>query len=295
MSNPELSQLRTFMTVARLGGFRRAALALNLSVSNVSQAVRALEAHLSVPLLARSTRGVALTQAGTQLLGRLELLLGELDAAFAEATVFSGQVRGRLRLNVPRSAADLLIAPLVGPFLRKNPDLQLEVATNDGYVDIVREGFDAGIRFPESVPADMVAVPIGPSQRFVVVASPQRVATQGLPQTPGDLEAHPCVQLRFPSGVLYRWQFRKGGRSFEQKVDGPLVVDDQHLALRAALDGVGWAYIYEEMARPYLQSGHLVQALPDHCPSEPGFQLYYPGRRQVSPALRALIHWISAG
>ena len=292
---PDLQHLRAFMAVAEWRSFRRAARALNLSPSSVSQAVRTLEERLGVPLLQRSTRSVAMTQAGTQLRAQLTPVMQGLDGALAEAAQWGQEVRGHLRLNVPRSAADLLLGPLLGGFLKAHPGVALEVCTQDGLVDIVREGFDAGIRFPEALPQDMVAVPIGSPQRFAVVGAPPLATALGVPETPHDLLQRPCVRQRFPSGALYRWQFvppGEGAQAFDLAVEGPLTVDDQRLALRAALGGAGWAYVYEAMAQPHLRAGHLVQALADWCPAEPGFALYYPGRNQVSPALRALIGWL---
>ena len=293
MPTPELLHLRALAGVAEWRSFRRAAQAMNVSPSALSQAVRTLEQSLGVPLLQRTTRSVAPTEAGAQLLADLRPLLEGLDAALANVGQFQAQVRGTLRLNLPRSAADLWLGPLLGAFLQAHPGIHLEVGTQDGLIDIVQGGYDAGVRFPQAVPRDMVALPIGPAQRFVVVAAP--ALAHGLPATPQDLVALPCVRQRFPSGALYHWEFQRAGDTCAIDVNGPLTVDDQRLALRAALDGVGWAYVYEAMAADGLRDGRLVQALADWCPAEPGFQLYYPGRRQVSPALRAFIDWLRVG
>lgn len=292
MPTPELLHLRALAAVVEWRSFRRAARALNVSPSALSQAVRTLEQSLGVPLLQRTTRSVAPTEAGTQLLADLRPLLAGLDAALAGVGQFQAQVRGTLRLNVPRSAAELWLGPLLGDFLRAHPGIHLEVTSHDGMVDIVQGGYDAGVRFPQALPRDMVAVPVGPLQRFVLVASPALAQAHAWPQAPEDLQALPCVRQRFPSGALYRWEFQRGGEARAIEVGGPLTVDDQRLALRAALEGVGWAYVYEAMAAADLRTGRLVQALADWCPEEPGFQLYYPGRRQVSPALRAFIDWL---
>ncbi len=167
--------------------------------------------------------------------------------------------------------------------------------THDQFVDIVELGCDAGIRFSEAVPLDMVAVPIGMPQRFVVAGSPAFVARHGMPTDPLALLAQPCVKLRFPSGVLYRWEFERAGQRHELNVNGPLTVDDQQLAQRAALDGVGWAYLYESSCAPHIASGALVAVLTNWCPPATAFQLYYPSRRQTSTALRAFIGWVQAG
>lgn len=294
MANPELLHLRALAAVAEWASYRRAARAMNVSPSALSQAVRTLEQSLGVPLLQRTTRSVAPTEAGRALLAELQPLLAGLDSALANVGRFQALVRGTLRLNLPRSAASLWLEPLLGDFLRDHPGIQLEVSSQDAMADIVSGGFDAGVRFPEVLPQGMVAVPVGPMQRFCVVARPDLARAQGLPQRPEDLLARPCVRQRFPSGALYHWQFRKGEVARALDVQGPLTVDDQRLALGAALGGVGWAYVYEAMAAPALAAGQLVQALADWCPPEPGFHLYYPGRRQVSPALRAFMDWLQA-
>jgi DNA-binding transcriptional LysR family regulator len=292
MSQPDLLHLRAFMAVAECSSFRQAAKALELSPSAVSQAVRTLEARLHVPLLLRSTRSVALTQAGAQLFERLQPTLSHLDDALAAASQSGTEAHGHLKLNMPRNAASQLLSPLLSGFIKAHPGVSLEITTQDGLVDIVREGHDAGIRFPESVPRDMVAVPIGPQQRFAVVASAEFAAAHGRPEHPGDLQRAACIRQRFPSGVVYQWQFRRDGASMAVPVAGALTVDDQSLALQAARDGLGWAYVYEALAVPHLRDGLLVQAMAEWCPSEPGFQLYYPSRHQVGPALRALIDWV---
>ena len=292
MSQPDLLHLRAFMAVAECSSFRQAAKVLELSPSAVSQAVRTLETRLQVPLLLRSTRSVSLTQAGAQLFEQLRPTLSQLDAVLTAASQAAGAARGHLKLNMPRNAASQLMSPLLSGFAKAHPGISLEITTQDGLIDIVREGHDAGIRFPESVPRDMVAMAIGPRQRFTVVASPDLATRHGLPQQPADLQRLPCVRLRFPSGVVYQWQFRSGQAAVVVSVSGSVTVDDQGLALQAALDGLGWAYVYEALAQPHLNEGRLVQALADWCPSEPGFQLYYPSRSQVSPALRALIEWV---
>lgn len=292
MAAPELLHLRALAAVAEWSSYRRAAQAMNVSPSALSQAVRTLEQALGVPLLQRTTRSVAPTEAGRALLAELQPLLAGLDSALANVGRFQALVRGTLRLNLPRSAASLWLEPLLGDFLRAHPGIQLEVSSQDAMADIVPGGFDAGVRFPEALPQGMVAVPVGPMQRFCVVARPDVVQAQGLPLVPEDLLVRPCVRQRFPSGALYHWQFRQGEVAKALDVSGPLTVDDQRLALGAALGGVGWAYIYEAMAAPALAAGQLVQALADWCPPEPGFHLYYPSRRQVSPALRAFMDWV---
>ncbi|MBE0593525.1 MAG: LysR family transcriptional regulator [Gemmatimonadales bacterium] len=294
MQSPDIAHLRAFVAVAESRSYRRAATQLGVSPSAVSQSVRALEKRLGVPLLRRTTRSVAVTEAGAQLQAQLRRHLDGLDAALLQVSGLGEHVAGTLKLNVPRSAARILLEPLVGPFLAAHPHIRLELTTQDGFVDIVESGCDAGIRFAESVPRDMVALPIGPAQRFVVVSSPAFVRRHGRPAEPWALLTAPCVQLRFPSGALYRWEFEREGRPFALELQGPLTVDEHTMALRAALDGVGWAYLYEAMAQPHIDSGALVPVLEEWWPAGTPFHLYYPDRRQTSPALRALIDWLKA-
>ena len=294
MSQPDLLHLRAFAAVAQARSFRQAAKRLELSPSAVSQAVRTLEERLAVPLLLRTTRSVSLTQAGASLLEQVGPVLSQLDQALSSASQWSDRIRGSLKLNMPRSAAAQLMSPLLAGFVNAHPEVSLDITTQDGLVDIVREGHDAGIRFPQAVPRDMVAVPIGPRQRFSVVGTVALAASHGKPVHPEDLLRLPCVRLRFPSGVVYQWAFHREEESRHLATSGQLTVDDQGLALQAALDGLGWAYVYESMARPHLETSRLVQALADWCPSEAGFQLYYPSRVQVSRPLRALIDWVRA-
>ena len=289
---PDVTHLRAFVAVAEARSFRQAAKRLELSPSAVSQAVRTLEERLAVPLLLRTTRSVALTQAGALLLEHVRPVLAGLDQVLTSTSLWGDRVRGSLKLNMPRSAAAQLMGPLLTGFMKANPEVSLDITTQDGLVDIVREGHDAGIRFPEAIPRDMVAVPIGPMQRFVVVGAPSLVATHGLPVVPEDLLRMPCVRLRFPSGVVYQWGFHRREEARHLAVSGPLTVDDQGLALQAAMDGLGWAYVYAAKALPHLEAGDLVQALADWCPEEAGFHLYYPSRAQVGRPLRALIDWV---
>ncbi|ALT78785.1 LysR family transcriptional regulator [Paucibacter sp. KCTC 42545] len=293
MSTPDFQQLRIFAAVAQARSYRRAAAVLGLSPSAVSQAMQRLEQGLGLALLNRSTRSVALTAAGEQLLAQALPALRQLEQAFASVGEWRETVAGTLRLSVPRSAARLLLAPLVARFLAAYPQVQLELCTQDDLVDIVEQGFDAGVRFAERLPGDMVALPLGGPQRFVVVATPELIARHGAPQVPGDLLRLPCIRQRFASGALFQWEFEQAGQAMTLSVNGGLTVDDQSVALAAALDGVGFAYVYEQAAREHLSSGRLCQVLGDYCPPGTGFALYYPGRRQASPALRAFIELLN--
>ncbi|MCV2353709.1 LysR family transcriptional regulator [Paucibacter sp. B2R-40] len=294
MAEPDFQHLRIFFAVAEARSFRAAALTLGLSPSAVSQAMRRLEQELGVALLARSTRSVALSAAGEQLLAQAGPAVQRIKQAYADLGELGGEIGGTLRLSVPRSAARLLLAPLVARFLAAHPAVQLELHTQDVMVDIVAQGFDAGVRFAERLPLDMVAVPLGEAQRFIVVATPALLARSAVPTHPRDLLQAPCVRQRFASGAMFRWEFERDGEQLTLDVSGPLMVDDQSVALAAALESAGFAYVYECAAREHLLAGRLFQVLGDWCPAGTGFSLYYPSRRQASPALRAFIGMVKA-
>jgi DNA-binding transcriptional LysR family regulator len=289
MNKPDLSELDAFACVARHRSFKKAALECGVSASALSHAMRTLETRLDVRLLNRTTRSVTPTEAGEQLLLRLAPALREIGDALDQINSFRDTPRGTLRLNVPRPAARLLLAPLFAPFLAAYPQIRLEVVTDDGLVDIVAGGFDAGIRFGESLAQDMIAVPLGPQLRLIVVAAPMYAARRGLPQQPQELKQHACIGRRFPSGAVYAWEFSKGSESLAIAVDGPLLLDDDELILRAALDGIGLAYVYEAQAQDAIEQGRLLRVLDAWCPPTSGFFLYYPSRRQMPTSLRLFI------
>lgn len=294
MPPPELLHLRAFAAVAEHRSYRRAATVLNLSASALSQHVRTLETALGQPLLNRSTRSVALTDAGRLLLERSAPALQALVLALQDVVDLGGALHGRLRLNVPRNAAQLVLQPVIKRLLQQHPTATVEVVTQDGLIDIVAQGFDAGVRFAPSLPQDMVAVPLGPAQRFALVAAPALVQCHGLPTLTEELQQLPCIVQRFPSGADYRWEFLHHAQTVALPVRGPLIVDDQTLALQAALDGIGWAYLYQGLAAPYIERGALVTHFAERMPAPERFQLYYPGKRQCSPLLRALIELVLA-
>ncbi|MFC5476350.1 LysR family transcriptional regulator [Paraherbaspirillum soli] len=289
MTKPDLTELDAFACVARHRNFNKAALERGVSASALSHAMRKLETRLGVRLLNRTTRSVTPTEAGEQLLASLRPALRDIDKALDEVNRFRDTPRGTLRLNVPRPAARLLLAPLFGRFLAAYPQVRLEVVTDDGLVDIVAAGFDAGIRFGESLARDMIALPLGPALRFIVVAAPAYAAAHGLPQRPQELKEHACIGRRFPSGAVYAWEFAKDGETLALQVDGPLLLDDDELMIRAALDGVGLSYVYEVQAQELIAQGRLLRVLDDWCPPMPGFYLYYPSRQQMPTTLRVLI------
>ena len=290
MRSSELGELAAFAAIAREGNFRRAAAQLDLKPSTLSAAMRALESRLDVRLLNRTTRSVSLTEAGQQLFATLAPALEEIDAALETVNGFRAHPMGRLRLSVPRSVAAGLILPLFGRFSARYPDIVLELAADNGFIDIVKEGFDAGVRLGESVAPGMVAVRITPDMSRAVVGAPAYFARHPPPQTPHDLRGHNCIGYRkISSGELHRWAFAKDGETLNIAVRGNLILDDAGLMLDAAADGAGLAYTADDYAAPYLADGRLVRVLDDWCPPFPGFYLYYPGRRQISAALRALI------
>ena len=290
----DLNELTAFAAVARLRSFRKAAVERGVSASALSHALRALEERLGVRLLNRTTRSVTPTEAGRQLLARLEPAMREITDALLDLSTLQQEPAGKLRLNVPRPAARLLLAPMLARFVARYPRVQVELVTDDGMIDIVRDGFDAGIRFGEHVAADMIAVPVGAPQPFVVVASPAYLAARGVPASPRALLEHACIGRRFPSGRQYAWEFGPAGEGVSIAVDGPLVFDDDELMLRAARDGAGVAYVYEADARADIAAGRLVCVLERCLPPAPRYFLYYPGRRQMPPMLRAFVDMVRA-
>ncbi|MCS4230019.1 DNA-binding transcriptional LysR family regulator [Stenotrophomonas maltophilia] len=289
MATDNLTHLAAFAAVARHRSFRRAGAELALSTSAVSYAIRALEERLGVGLFHRTTRSVSLTEAGQRLMERLQPALGQVSDALEEMNQFRATPAGLLRINAARAAVPTQLSPRLADFLRAHPDVRIEVTENDGLVDIVAEGFDAGVRLHEFVPEDMVAVPLGPPLRGMIVASPAYLAQHETPQHPRDLLRHPCVRFRFASGHLYKWQFERGEESLEIDVQGRITLSEQTTIVRAVLDGLGIAYVLEDAARPWLDSGQLVSMLEDWSPPFPGFVLYYPRQRQMTSALRAFV------
>ena len=296
MPREDLAALSVFAAVASCRSFRAAARELGLSPSAVSHAVAGLEARLGTRLLARTTRSVAPTEAGQTLLAQLKPALAEIDGAVARASESGSTPSGLLRITVPRGAVQPLLLPRVAAFARAYPDITLELHGDDGLVDIVAQGFDAGLRFGESLDKDMVAVRFGPrQQRMVAVATPTFLAAHGTPAHPRDLVGIPCIALRFPGGALYKWELEKGGEAIEVAVDGPLILNDNRLVLEAACAGIGLGFVLEHTVRDEIARGDLTRVLDDWCPPFPGFFLYYPSRRQMRPALRAFIDFFRGG
>ncbi|GAB4070342.1 LysR family transcriptional regulator [Ancylobacter sonchi] len=289
MARIDPADLGVFLAIARHGSFRRAAAELGVTPSALSHSMRLVEERLGVRLLNRTTRSVALTEAGERLLGRVGPAFRDIDDAIDELNSFRDRPFGTLRLNAPRLCARLVLRSLLARFIAAYPDIRVELVVSDALVDIVAEGFDAGIRFGEAIAADMITVPIGPRHAFAVVGSPAFFARHGVPHDPRELRGKPCIRFRFLGGALYAWEFERGGEEIAVEVDGPLTLSEQDLMLEAALDGVGMAYLFEAQARPHLASGALVRVLEEWCPHYPGFYLYYPSRRQMPASLRAFI------
>ncbi|MDK1491541.1 LysR family transcriptional regulator [Sinorhizobium sp. 7-81] len=289
MNRTQLSQLAVLSAVAAHGSFRAAAKELGVAPSAVSHAVASLEASLGVRLLSRTTRSVAPTEEGRRLLERLRPALEEIAHALEAAAEARERPAGNLRITAPRFAADLILAPRLGAFLERYPDIVLEIANEDGFTDIVEEGYDAGIRLGESLEADMIAVRVGPDLTSAVVAAPSYFERQGRPAHPRELAGHRCIRRRFSNGTLYRWEFEKGGEEITVSVAGPLILGEDRPIIKAALGGAGLAYLFESRVSEDIAAGRLERVLEDWCAPYAGPYLYYPSRRQMRPALRAFI------
>ncbi|WP_019906048.1 LysR family transcriptional regulator [Methylobacterium sp. 77] len=292
----DLGDLAAFVTVAEAGGFRDGARASGTSASGLSEAVRRLEARLGVRLLNRTTRSVAPTEAGTRLLERLTPALSEVKAALDVVNGFRDRPAGTLRLNVPVSAARLVLPAIVPPFLAAYPDIRLEVVAEDGFVDVLAAGCDAGIRYDERLEQDMIAIPIGPrEQRFATAASPAYLDRHGRPSHPSELLTHACIGGRFASGAMTAWEFERDGEIVRVDPSGPLVVRvgaATDLAVDAAIAGTGIITLFEDWLRPHLDSGALEPVLEPWWQPFSGPFLYYPGRRYLPAPLRAFVDFV---
>ncbi len=290
MDREDWGSLAAFAVVAEERSFTRAAARLGVSPSALSHTMRRLEERLRIQLLARSTRSVSTTDAGERLLARLGPAIGEISNAVEDLGRLLDRPSGRVRITASRSAARMVITPVLPRFLATYPEIVVEVLIEPGLTDIVARRFDAGIRLGESLEKDVVAVPVTGQLRMAVVGTPHYFAAHPAPSTPHDLRKHRCINFRLISaGTIYKWEFEKGRHKVEVGVDGPLVFDDEGMVLDAALAGLGLAYLIEDQAALSVQAGALSRVLEDWCPPFPGFFLYYPGRRQVSPALAAFI------
>ena len=288
----DLRDLDAFVAIARTRNFRRAAREQGVSVSSFSQRLRELEERLGVRLLNRTTRSVALTEAGELLLARAAPAISDVNAALDEVRGLRGLPSGRLRINAPPPAVDLVLAPMVGPFLEAFPQVELEVVGQSGFIDIVAGGYDAGVRYGEHLERDMIAISLGPPQRYALVAAPDYLARHGRPKHPRDLLDHACIRIRLSSGAMLDWEFEKAGRAVKISPPAKLVVNHPAPAMRAARDGVGFWLTFRDQVSEAIASGALVSVLDDWCAPFPGPFLYYPSRRQPPPALAAFVAFV---
>lgn len=287
---PSLNELHAFAAIVRHASFRAAADELALSPSTLSHMMRGLEERLDLRLFHRTTRSVAPTEAGTRLFHHLAPVLSELDMALVDVGAYSKQPSGNLRINASDVAVRYLMQEIVPTFLERYPAMHLDLVTEGKLVDVVAEGFDAGVRLEESVPQDMVPVRFGGSGQFLTVASPAYLERFGTPTTPEELTRHRCVRFRLPSGKLYRWEFSKRHtQDVRLEVNGPVTLDHISLMVEAAIKGLGIAYVWHETARQAIAEGSLVQILQEWTPMIGGFCLYYPSHRLVPTNLRIFI------
>lgn len=290
MKTAPFSQLQVFLAVARLRGFSAAARELGVSRSAVSQAVRQLERQLGVVLLVRTTRSVALTDAGRKLVEAAGPAMGHVLGAMTEVSARPGESVGRLRFSVPRTAVPLVIEPVLPTFRERHPRVEVEIVIEERLVDLVGEGFDAGIRLSEAIERDMVQVKLTDPFRFVVVASPRYLERLGTPLRPEDLLRHECLTFRSQTtGALYAWELERGRRNWRVPVRGSVVTNDHMVAVSLAAEGLGLAYAFEPAVEEKLRHGELVRVLEAYAPTVPGYFLYYPSRAQRSGPLRLFV------
>lgn len=289
MTHENYNDLLAFLAVARERSFTRAAAKLGVSQSALSHTVRGLEGRLGLRLLTRTTRSVAPTEAGGRLLAAIGPRFDEIDAELASLSELREKPAGTVRITTSEHAAQTILWPALQSLLPDYPDIKVEVIIDYGLTDIVAEGYDAGVRLGEQVAKDMIAVRIGPDMRLAVVGAPEYFTSKPKPKTPQDLTARNCINLRLPTyGGLYVWEFEKAGREVNVRVEGQLVFNTIGLRLNAALAGLGLAYLPEDLVQEHLTSGRLIRVLDDWCPPFSGAHLYYPSRRQPTPAFSVL-------
>ena len=284
-----LAGVEAFLTVAQHRSFRKAAAALGVTPSAMSQAVRALEARVGAALFIRTTRSVGLTEAGARFLSRAKPAFAELVAAAEVARDLGQRPAGLLRLSVPRAVVPILLQPLIASFCARYPEVEVEIAASAELIDLAAEGFDAGIRLGQFIAADMVAVRLTRPFRFVIVGSPAYLARCGEPRRPDDLRRHACLRLRRSNGALALWSLADNARAIEAAVSGPLIANDLPTLLGAAIEGLGLVQVPEPVAAAAVTAGQLARVLDAFAPSAPGVFLYYPSRHQMTPKLRAFI------
>lgn len=290
MAKENLNDLQAFVVVARERSFTRAAAQIGLSRSALSHAMLALEARLGVRLLTRTTRSVSTTEAGARLLDTVAPRLQEIEAELGQLSAMRDKPAGTVRITAHDHAIGTALWPRLMPLLKQYPDIQIEFSVDYGFTDIAAQRFDAGVRVGDRIDRDMVAVRISPDMRMSVAASPEYLAGKTSPKKPQDLTEHRCVNLRLPTrGNLYAWDFEKGRKSVNVKVDGQTIFNSTALMLQAALDGLGFAYVPYDLMKPHIEAGRLIPVLEDWWPTFPGYHLYYANRRQIAPALALVI------
>lgn len=289
MYHPGLNDLDAVLAVARKSSFRGAALDLGMSTTALSLAIAKLEGHLGVRLFNRTTRSVSLTDAGRAFVEQVTPGLADIRGAMDAARSQQAKPSGTLRINTFAMAAREILAPLVLEYLRRYPEVHIDVVTEGRLVDIVADGFDFGVRMSDLVPTDMIAIPLGKPQRHAIVASPTYVKKHGRPRSPSDLLRHRCIRVRLPNGSLFRWELRKKGQTATIDVTGPLTLDEASLSRIAVLDGVGLGFFMEPDVRADIAAGRLVRVLEDWTPELARLCLYYPGRRNASAAHKAFV------
>jgi DNA-binding transcriptional LysR family regulator len=290
MARETMADLMAFLSVARERSFTRAAAQLGVSPSALSHTIRKLEERIGVRLLNRTTRNVSPTEVGERLLGTVGPRFDEIRAELNALGGLREKPGGTIRITAADHPVERILWPVLLRLLPDYPDIVVEVNVEIGFTDIVADGFDAGIRLGEAVAKDMIAVRIGPDERLVVVGAPSYFERQKRPKTPQDLSDHKCINYRFPgSGGIYAWEFEKAGREIKVRVDGPLILNSATMACKAALDGLGLAFLPEDMTMQAVEDGRLIRVLDDWTPPFPGYYLYYPSRRQQSPAFALLV------
>jgi len=290
MKRDELGDLAAFLMVAEERSFTRAAARLGTSQSALSHTVRRLETRLGLRLLVRTTRSVAPTEAGEKLAATLRPAFDEIEGRIEALGELRDRPSGNIRITAGEHSARTVLWPALAKLLPQYPDICVEIATDHRLVDLAEGRFDAGVRLGEHLAGDMIAVPIGPDLRMVVVGSPAYFATRPAPRTPHDLTDHACINIRLPTlGNLYAWEFEKDGRALNVRVEGPLIVNGSELMLEAALSGLGLIFVMEDQVEAMIADGRLVPVLEDWCPTFGGYHLYYPSRRQPTPAFALLV------
>ncbi|WP_142850616.1 LysR family transcriptional regulator [Telmatospirillum sp. J64-1] len=289
MERAGLNELNAVIAIARRGSFRAAAIDLGMSTTALSHAIGKLEANLGVRLFNRTTRSVSLTDAGRLFVEQVGPALRDIHDAMEAVRAQRETPSGRLRINAATFAAREILSPLVIAFLRRYPEMSVDLVTEGRLIDIVAEGFDLGVRVADLVPSDMIALPLGRPQRYAVVGSPAYFGKRAKPRIPPDLLDHDCIRVRLPNGALYRWQFEKRGEAVQVDVRGPIILDEASLARIAVLESIGLGFFMEQDVREDIETGRLIRVLEDWTPPFPGLCLYYPGRRNLSAGLKAFL------